>query len=245
MSEGLGTSSDVSSEDCALVRGDCLRELSAVADGSVDLVLTDPPYNLGLFMRDRGAGIMRMRDNYFGTAGWDNLEYNQWVERIGTLLDEAARVLRTGGSMVMFMAVIKVETIVHLAQERGFYYKMNLHFVNSTECWVYFVRGARTGTFNNDGKVLHDFVETPVTSRSERSYGSHPTQKPVALMEHFVRTLTDPGDLVLDPFMGSGSTGVAACNLGRRFLGIELNPTYYDMARARVRGCRDVSSEGD
>ena len=231
-----------------LIMGDCLGSMKVIPDDSVDLILTDPPYNLGLFMQNREAGIMRMRDNYFGTAGWDDLEYNQWVDYMGQMFDESARVLRKGGAMVVFMAVIKVETIVRLAQEHDFYYKttgtwhklnpmprnMNLHFINSTESWVYLIHGARTGTFNNDGKAMHDFVETSVTPKSERVYGQHPTQKPLALMEHFVRTLTNPGDLVLDPFMGSGSAGVAAQNLGRRFTGIELDETYFDIACKRM-----------
>lgn len=68
----------------------------------------------------------------------------------------------------------------------------------------------KTGTFNNDGKVLHDFIETAVAANGERKYGKHPTQKPVQLMEFFIKVLTNEGDTVLDPFMGSGSTGVAA-----------------------------------
>lgn len=232
----------------SLIMGDCLEQMGLIEDGSVDLILTDPPYNLGLFMQNREAGIMRMRDNYFGTAGWDNLEYDQWVAYMSQMLDESARVLRRGGAMIVFMAVIKIESIVRLAQEHGFYYKttgtwhkfnpmprnMNLHFINSTESWIYLIHGGRTGTFNNDGKVMHDFVETSIAPKSKRTYGKHPTQKPVALMEHFVKTLTNPGDLVLDPFMGSGSTGVAAQTLGRRFTGIELDETYYGIACERM-----------
>lgn len=231
-----------------LIKGDCLDSLRTMEPDSVDLILTDPPYNLGLFMQNRDAGIMRMRDNYFGAAGWDDLEYDQWVNYMGQLFDESARVLRKGGAMIVFMAVIKVETIVRLAQEHGFYYKttgtwhklnpmprnMNLHFINSTECWVYLIHGARTGTFNNEGKAMHDFVETSVTPKSERAFGKHPTQKPIALMEHFIKTLTNPGDLVVDPFMGSGSAGVAAISMGRRFTGIELDDTYFDIACKRM-----------
>ena len=160
----------------------------------------------------------------------------------------SARVMRKGGAMIMFMAIIKVETIIQLAEKHGFYYKttgiwhktnpmprnMNLHFVNSTEAWVYFTYKARTGTFNNDGKVLHDFVETSVTPNSERKYGKHPTQKPEQLMEHFVSILSDENDVVLDPFMGSGSVGVAAVRLNRRFIGIELEEKYYSIANSRI-----------
>lgn len=112
---------------------------------------------------------------------------------------------------------------------------MNLHFVNSTESWIYFTYGARVGTFNNEGKVVHDYFESPVTPKSERRYGKHPTQKPIALMDFFVEKLSNPGDLVLDPFMGSGSSGVSAIRNGRRFIGIELEETYYDIATNRIQ----------
>lgn len=232
-----------------LINGDCLEALRSIDGDSVDLILTDPPYNLGLFMKERATNLKALRDNYFGAAGWDNLEYDQWNESMDSFFDEAARVMKPGGSMVVFMAVIKVESIIAQAVKHGFYYKttgtwhkqnpmprnMNLHFVNSTESWIYFTYGARVGTFNNEGKVVHDYFESPVTPKSERRYGKHPTQKPIALMDFFVEKLSNPGDLVLDPFMGSGSSGVSAIRNGRRFIGIELEETYYDIATNRIQ----------
>lgn len=235
-----------------LINGDCLVSLKELDDASVDLILTDPPYNLGLFMQNRDTNLKAMRDNYFGAAGWDDYDFDQWISSMDAFFSEAARVMRKGGSMVVFMAVIKVETLISLAQKNGFYYKttgtwhklnpmprnMNLHFINSTESWVYFTYGARTGAFNNEGKAVHDYIETSVTPMSERAFGKHPTQKPVALMSHFVELLSNPGDLVLDPFMGSGSSGVAALAAGRRFCGIELDETYFDIAAKRMGGDR-------
>ncbi|WP_307979867.1 DNA methyltransferase [uncultured Senegalimassilia sp.] len=231
-----------------LINGDCLVSMEGIADGSVDLLLTDPPYNLGLFMQERATNLKRMRENYFGAAGWDNLCADDWAESMDEFFGEAARVVRKGGALIVFMAVIKLETLIGLAQKHGFYYKttgawhklnpmprnMNLHFINSTESWVYFVNGAKTGTFNNDGKALHDFFETSVTPKSEKEYGKHPTQKPVELMDYFVRTLTNPGNIVLDPFMGSGSSGVSAKGMGRKFIGIELDEDYFDIAVQRM-----------
>lgn len=106
-----------------LINGDCLDWLRTLAGSSVDLILTDPPYNLGQFMRDRATNLKAMRENYFGAAGWDDSDCNQWAETMNGFLSEAARVLKPGGSLVVFMAVIKVETFVRLAQENGFYYK--------------------------------------------------------------------------------------------------------------------------
>ena len=239
-----------SDSNIKLIQGDCISSMKDIESSSIDLILTDPPYNLGLFMQDRDTNLKRMRDNYFGAAGWDNLEYEEWASSMDAFFEESARVLKKGGAMIVFMAVIKVESIIQIAQRHGLYYKttgtwhklnpmprnMNLHFINSTESWIYFISGARTGTFNNNGKALHDFVETSVTPKSERAFGKHPTQKPVGLMAHFVETLTNAGETVLDPFMGSGSTGVAAQSLGRDFIGIELDGAYCEIAAKRMNG---------
>ena len=112
---------------------------------------------------------------------------------------------------------------------------MNLHFVNSTESWIYFTYKTKTGTFNNNGKVLHDFIETSVTSNGEKKYGKHPTQKPEALMEHFVKVLSNENDTILDPFMGSGSVGVSAVKNNRNFVGIELDENYFNIATSRIK----------
>ena len=104
---------------------------------------------------------------------------------------------------------------------------LNLHFINSTEAWIYFVYKAHTGTFNNEGKALHDFLETSVTPSGEKSFGKHPTQKPVQLLSHFVKVLSNENDVVFDPFSGSGSSGVAALMQKRRFIGSEINEEYY------------------
>ena len=115
-----------------------------------------------------------MRDNFFGAADWDNLDYESWKASLEIFFEQAARIIKNGGSMIVFMAIIKVESVIAIAEKYGFYYKttgiwhklnpmprnMNLHFVNSTESWIYFTYKKRTGTFNNDGAVIHDFVET-------------------------------------------------------------------------------------
>lgn len=236
----------------SLYKGDCIEEMKHIKSKSADLILTDPPYNLGNFMKNRATNLKKMRDNFFGAAGWDDLEYEEWVKCMDGFFKESIRILKNGGSMIVFMSIIKVETLIRLAEENGLYYKttgiwhklnpmprnMNLHFVNSTEAWVYFTYKSKTGTFNNEGKMIHDFCETSVVSNGEKKSGKHPTQKPIQLMEHFITLLTNENDIVLDPFMGSGSTGVAAQNLKRSFIGIELNDQYYNIAKKRM-GIKD------
>lgn len=224
--------------------------MTSLESSTVDLVLTDPPYNLGTFMQGRQTNLAAMRSNNFVEAGWDNDDYASWLALMDKFFGQTSRVLKHGGSCVVFMAIIKVETLIQIAESHGLYYKttgiwhktnpmprnMNLHFVNSTESWVYFTKGTKTGTFNNASQVVHDHISTGLTPGSEKVHGKHPTQKPVRLMEHFVRLLSHEEDMVLDPFMGSGSTGVAAKNLGRRYIGMEIDPAYYALSEKRVAG---------
>lgn len=232
-----------------LYNQDCINAMKEIEESSVDLILTDPPYNLGNFMKNRDTNLKKMRENFFGSAGWDDMEFGDWEKAMDDFFKASAKVMKKGGSMIVFMAIIKVETIIRLAEKHGFYYKttgiwhktnpmprnMNLHFVNSTEAWIYFTYKTRTGTFNNDGAMFHDFVETSVTGNGERKYGKHPTQKPESLMQHFVDLLSNPQECVLDPFMGSGTTGVAAKRLDRNFIGVELDETYFNMASKRIK----------
>ncbi len=231
-----------------LHNGDCLQVMKEINPNSVDLILTDPPYNLGNFMKNRTTNLKAMRENFFGAAGWDDLEYDDWTNAIDEFFKESTRVLKQGGSMLVFMAIIKVETLIKLAEKNGLYYKttgiwhklnpmprnMNLHFVNSTEAWVYFTYKTKTGTFNNQNQLIHDFIELPVVSNGEKKHGKHPTQKPEKLMQHFLSLLTNEGDVVLDPFMGSGSTGVVSKRLRRNFVGIELSEDYFNLAKERI-----------
>lgn len=155
--------------------------------------------------------------------------------------------------MVVFASVLKVPSIVELAQEAGFYYKttgvwhktnpmprnMNIHFIQSTEMWCYFINQKKRGTFNNEGCAIHDFFECPVPVGKERDRCHHPTQKPTKMLDHLIRILSNEGDTVLDPFMGSGSTGAAALAAGRKFIGIEKNEEYFQKAKRWIEEVAD------
>lgn len=237
-----------------LLQGDCIKVMKTIPDDSVDCIITDPPYNLGLFMHNRNTNLKKMRDNQFAYAGWDNMEYLDWKKCIAKFMEQCARVSKKSAALVVFMSVLKVSDIVELAQKYGYYYKttgvwhktnpmprnMNIHYINSTECWIYFVYKDTSGTFNNNGEVLHDFIESSVCPLSEKKYGKHPTQKPLKIINELIKTLTNPNDLVLDPFMGSGSTCVSAALNNRRYIGIELNPEYHTIAKLRVNNLNEL-----
>jgi site-specific DNA-methyltransferase (adenine-specific)/modification methylase len=111
----------------------------------------------------------------------------------------------------------------------------NLHFINSTESWLYFTKITKTGVFNNKDRTIHDFFESGLTPSSEKLYGGHPTQKPTALLDHLISILSNEGDTILDPFMGSGSTGVSAKKLRRNFIGIEIDKEYVKVSKKRLK----------
>ena len=231
-----------------LFNAECTAIMSTLPDNSIDCIITDPPYNLGLFMHQRNTNLKKMRDNQFAYAGWDNLEFEKWQQNMKLWLHECHRVLKKRGTLIIFMAIIKVGDLIKLAEQEGFYYKttgiwhkknpmprnMKIQFVNSTECWIYFINDGTSGTFHNNGSVCHDFFESSICPASEKKYGKHPTQKPLVIMKNLIEILTNPDDIILDSFMGSGSTCVAAKQLGRRYIGIELNEEYYKIAEARL-----------
>lgn len=240
-----------------LYKGNCIDVMKKIHPSSVDFILTDPPYNLGKFMKNRQTNLKKMRENFFGAAGWDDLEYEEWIAHMEEFFEVSAKTLKKGGTLLIFMSLLKVESIVKIAEKYGFYYKttgiwhklnpmprnMNLHFINSTEAWIYFINKGRTGTFNNNGKAIHDFFETSLTPSNEKKYGKHPTQKPEQLLEHFIQVLSNEHDVIMDPFMGSGTTGKVAVRNRRNFIGIELSPEYYQIAKNRIDEVRIIEDE--
>lgn len=233
--------------------GDCLKEMRKIPDKSVHLILTDPPYGVGNFMKERNVGIHRLkgRDN-FVLDGWDNAEEREFETLMANFLKEAYRVLIPQGALVLFTSFQKVPMIQTHATETGFYYKttgvwhrtnpmprnMNLQFINSCDPWMYFLKTSKSsrksGTFNNRGEAVHDCISCAVVPQSEKEISNHPTQKPEMLMRKFVELLSNAGEMVLDPFMGGGTTGVACIHARRNFIGIELNAEYFDRAKERL-----------
>ena len=106
-----------------IINADCKNALTKINSESVHLVLTDPPYNLGQFMHKRNTNLKKMRENQFAYAGWDNLPYDEWLNEMDSFLSESYRILVNGGTLLVFMAIIKVESIIALAEKNGFYYK--------------------------------------------------------------------------------------------------------------------------
>lgn len=214
--------------DVRLILGDCHWFLPAVDTSAVALVLTDPPYGVGMTLHWGRTGG-RIAERYRTIPGDDSPEAGEevlaWAARHELPTVAFADPMRPWpGEWRQHLVWYKGEAVGGLGDYR--------------RCWRYtweLVQVARNGPLRagRDGDILR-FPVKP-TGRL------HPAEKPVPLLAYLIGQLTAPGELVFDPFMGSGSVGVACVRTGRRFLGVEIDPGYYETARRRVEEAR---SEG-
>jgi site-specific DNA-methyltransferase (adenine-specific) len=257
---GLSVASDVfpivhRQADAELIHGDSLDVLATWPAGSVDLVFADPPYRLS----NGGFSCQNGRRASVNKGRWDEArsldedhDFNvRW-------LAECQRVLKPTGTLWVSGTQHVIYSIGFALQGLGFHLlntvtwlkpnaSPNLscrYFTHSTEILIWASPSKRKPlqhTFNygemkaeNGGKQMRDVWEIPVPPQSEKLAGRHPTQKPLRLMRRLIAASTNQGDLVLDPFAGSCSTGVAAVELGRRFVGIEREHEYIELGRRRL-----------
>lgn len=203
-----------------LYHGECLEIMATLPEGCVDMILCDLPY---------------------GTTGcaWDTIiPFNQ-------LWEQYHRICKKNAAMV-FTADLPFTALLASSNLSNFQYK-----------WAW-IKNQPTGFLNANKMPLKNIEDVVAFWREDPTYneqpgassvlridcerGWHPTQKPVALMEYFIRTFTNAGETVLDNTMGSGTTGVACQNLGRDFIGIEFDPEMYATAVARIALGRTVES---
>ncbi|MGF6949097.1 site-specific DNA-methyltransferase (adenine-specific) [Neobacillus sp. B4I6] len=221
-----------------LINGDVFTEIKKIANNSIHLICTDPPYFISRKTNfQNGGGDQKKYGSITMEFGdWDLQENSlDWL----SLLNEFKRVLVPGGTMVIFYDIFKMSNIsviaekINLKQPRiGFWEKTNPvpinakinYLSNSREYFISYTKGTKR-TFNS----YYDRAsyEAPIVSGKIRS---HPCQKPVTVLEQIIATHSNEGEIVLDCFMGSGSTGQAAINLNRDFIGFELDNAYFDKA---------------
>lgn len=226
-----------------LLHGDSRNLIKKIPDNFVDLLFTDPPYNLGKHSTGNIPlpGRSPMNND---VADWDLIDFNpeEWV-------DEFVRVLKPTGNLFIFTSYNMIgrwySCLDHLFDTSQFvvWHKTNpapkifkAGFLNSCEmifcCW----NKHHTWNFISQ-KEMHNFVESPICMRPERlSSPKHPTQKPVSILKKMIKIATNPGDIVFDPFMGVGSSGVAALNSGRKYIGFEIDKNYFNAAYNRLIG---------
>ena len=236
--------------ETTLLCGDCLELLADVPDGSVDMVLTDPPYSSGgLFAGDRKAStrVKYCDDDYNGAARFqdfsgDNMDQRSFTEFMRMVLSKCRQKAKLESVCAVFVDWRNIAAVGDALQAAGWVYRgivvwdkgisraIPNRFRNDCEYVVWGTNGPRKteyigGVFAGPG-CYH--IKSVNTKKKH-----HQTEKPVELLEKLL-AICPEGGMVLDPFMGSGSTGVACINTNRGFIGMELDLNYYKTARRRI-----------
>ena len=254
MSIRIGTASE-------LICGDCLAILPTLKTESVDMIFADPPYNLSNdgFTCRSGRAVSVNKGDWDRSKGVEkDFEFHlAWI-------DACRHVLKPNGTIWISGTYHSIYACGFAIQILGFHilnditwFKPNAspnlscrYFTASHETLIW-ARKSKKGkhTFNynemRNGNFHGDFIKKPekqmrsvwaihTPKKNEKIYGKHPTQKSLLLLERVILASTNPGDLVLDPFMGSGTTGVAAIRHGRNFIGIEKDKRYSEQAYKRI-----------
>ena len=236
-----------------LMQGDCLERMKEIPDGSVDAIIADPPYGttackwdsvidlplmweqLKRVIKPSGAIVLTASQPFtslliMSNPGWFKQDL-VWVKNKATgHLNAKKRHMTQHETIVLFSG----GTVLYNPQKTQGRSPANYAKRSSqSDCYGY----AESTEYNggNTDRYPTTLLDFPVLN-NDGSNGKrlHPTQKPVGLMEYLVKTYTNIGDTVLDFAMGSGSTGVAAANTGRKFIGIEMDQRYFELAKSRI-----------
>lgn len=213
----------------------------------VDHIITDPPYLISV-------------DNNLHTMGGNRngVDFGIWDKKFDVLgwIKPYSDILNKDGSMIIFCSYRFISHIIDILEISGMVVKdfiewkktnpmprnINRRYVQDTEFAIWAVKKGSRWVFNKPDNVpyLRSSFSTPVVSGKERT--SHPTQKSLKLMMRIIDIHTNPGDVILDPFMGSGTTGVASILRGRKFIGIEKEKKFYHIAKDRIT---NISMNGE
>ena len=237
-----------------LYQADSLELLRRMRDESVDMIFADPPY----FLSNGGITCVGGRMVRVDKGGWDKSQGIIGDHAFNVLwLDQCRRILKPNGTIWVTGTSHNIHSVGYALQVLDYkilndiaWYKINPPpnlacrcFTHATETILWAARSVKSKhTFNyplmkeqNGGKQMKSLWEILPPGKSEKRHGKHPTQKPEALLWRIVAASTQPGEVVLDPFCGSATTGVACARLGRQFIGIEREVEYMMLAESRLR----------
>ena len=248
-----------------IIIGDCVEEMARLPAASADLVFADPPYNLQLggdLHRPDGSEVHAV------TEAWDRFDSFEAYDRFTRAwLGEARRILKPDGALWVIGSYHNIFRVGAALQDLGFWILNDVvwvkanpmpnfkgtRFTNAHETLIWAARSRQSRpTFAyqamkalNEGVQMRSDWWLPICSGAERvkseGHKAHPTQKPEALLARLLLATTTVGDLVVDPFAGTGTTGAVAKRLCRRFIGIEREPRYAKLAQARIDGVEPLA----
>ena len=253
----------------AIIPGDCIEAMESLAPSSVDLVFADPPYNLqleGSLSRPDQSLVDAVDDE------WDKFaSFAAYDEFTRAWLGAARRAMKPEATLFVIGSYHNIFRVGAILQDLGFWILNDIvwrkanpmpnfrgrRFTNAHETMIWAARsqGAKGYTFNyealkagnEDCQMRSDWF-FPLCTGAERlkdaqGRKAHPTQKPEALLARILMAASKPGDIVLDPFFGTGTTGAVARRLGRSFIGMERDPVYAAAARARIAAVEPLGAD--
>jgi site-specific DNA-methyltransferase (adenine-specific) len=251
------------SDRCTLYGGNCLDILPNLPESSIDVIFADPPYNLSNdgFTCQGGKAVSVNKGSWDRSGGIAlDFEFHMtWIKACQRVLKPQGTLWISGTYHNIYACGYVLQLLEFRLLNDICWYKPNASpnlscrfFTASHETLLWarkspnnrhkhvFNYGAmKNGDFQRDplklpGRQMRSVWSIPTPSASEKAHGKHPTQKPLDLLDRVIAASTRPGDVVLDPFLGSGTTGVAALAGDRAFIGIEAEPTYLQLARDRL-----------
>ncbi len=235
-----------------LYNGDCLEVMKHIPDGSIDMICTDPPYGVTACHWDKVVDIPAM---------WQ--QFNRVISKNGAMVMTATqpfatdlingnrkyfkyewvwnKILPSGMITAKYQPMKTHENILIFAKTSTLYNPQMIKRINPIKAGG-MSKGESFGSkkLNALKKVYYEKYPMTIITVIKTRTGQHPTQKPLELMEYLIKTYTNEGMTVLDPFAGSFTTGVACQNLGRKFLGIEKDPGYYKLGKQRMEDNRKL-----
>lgn len=230
----------ISINDAVLINDDCEKAVSYFYKNNIsfDAIITDPPYNIS---KENNFNTMKSSKRQGVDFGeWDKeFDYLSWIKKYAPLV-------KKDGSMIIFCSYLYISFIIKELEENDFIVKdilrwvksnpmprnINRRYVQDCELAIWAVRKNAKWTFNNNSKTyLRAEFNTSIVSGKEKT--SHPTQKSLKLMQEIIKIHTNENDIILDPFMGSATTGIACKRLKRKFYGIESSKDYFEICKKR------------
>ena len=235
-----------------LYQGDSLQVLADLPEESVDLIFADPPY----FLSNGGITCKSGKMVSVNKGRWDvsqgveeNHEFNvSWLRACKRVLKPNGTIMVSGTRHMIFSVGYAMQQLGYKLLNDIIWYKVipppNLscrYFTHGTETIIWAGRDGRTKHYfdypamkaENEGKQMQNLWSLIPPRKAEKRFGKHPTQKPIALLDRIVRAASDEDAVVLDPFSGSATTGIACARLGRRYIGIEKESEFLDLSIQR------------
>lgn len=242
--------------EAVLIISDIFDALCKIPESTFDMIFADPPY----FLSNDGITCQGGKMVSVNKGDWDKIDSIEKKHEFNRRwLRECKRVLKPNGSIWITGTLHNIYSIGMALEQEGYKIINNITwqktnpppnlacrcFTHSTETilWAQKADKKSKHLFNyeimkeeNGGKQMKDVWVGSLTSSKEKKYGKHPTQKPIYLLERIITATTENGDLILDPFCGSSTTGVAAIKLGRKYVGIDNSKEYIELSKRRIIG---------